>query len=151
MAPTKGATSPLVAESEPIEAQALRILLASSLLQTRRVLGVWLFGSQSDGTAGPASDIDLGVLCQPALGLGRTQLMDSLSRDLGVEADIIDLATAGPTLAWEVFTTGRLLHETDELEVERIVRQTRFDAEDAAQRNRMILLAQVPSIGGRAG
>jgi c-di-GMP-related signal transduction protein len=75
--------------------------------------------------------------------------MDSLAGELGIEADVIDLASCGATLAWEVITTGRLLHEADEQEVERFVRQARFDAEDAAQRNRMILLAQVPSFGGR--
>jgi c-di-GMP-related signal transduction protein len=75
--------------------------------------------------------------------------MDSLAGELGIEADVIDLASCGATLAWEVITTGRLLHEADEQEVERFVRQARFDAEDAAHRNRMILLAQVPSFGGR--
>jgi predicted nucleotidyltransferase len=114
----------------------------------RRVLGVWLFGSHAEGAARADSDVDLGVLCDPPLGLHRTKAMDALGRELGRDVDVIDLATASPSLAWEVVTTGRLIHEADELAVECFVRMARFAAEDWEQRNRMILLAQVGQVGG---
>ena len=43
-----------------------------------------------------------------------------------------------------MITTGRLVVERDELAVEEFVRRARWDAEDEEQRNRMILLAQIP-------
>jgi predicted nucleotidyltransferase len=128
--------------------RALELLLAWPGLQERRVAAIWLFGSHAQGTANPASDVDLAVLCDPPLGLERTRAMDVLARELGVEVDVVDLGTASPTLAWEVVTTGRIVHEEDELRVEQFVRHTRYAAEDAEQRNRMILLAHVETIGG---
>lgn len=60
---------------------------------------------------------------------------------------MIDLATAAPILTWEVLTTGRLMFEGDALRVEEFVRRARFAAEDAEQRDRMVLLAQVDGFG----
>jgi predicted nucleotidyltransferase len=114
----------------------------------RKVLGVWLFGSHAQERARADSDVDLAILCEPPLGLNRTRAMDAVGRELGADVDVIDLATTSPALAWEVLTTGRLVHETDERAVEHFVRQARFAAEDWEQRNRMILLAQVGQVGG---
>lgn len=133
-------------EPNPLE-QALALLREQSVLQARRLDGVWLFGSQARGTASSASDIDLAVLCEPALELDRFRLMDRLGRALSRDVDVIDLATAPPTLTWEVLTTGRLVFEGDAIRVEEFVRRARFAAEDAEQRDRMVLLAQVDGSG----
>lgn len=127
--------------------QALTLLLDHSELQTRRVDGVWLFGSQARGTASSTSDVDLAVLCEPALELRRFRLMDDLARALSRDVDVIDLATADPTLTWEVLTTGRLVFEGEAIRVEEFVRRARFAAEDAEQRDRMVLLAQLDGMG----
>jgi predicted nucleotidyltransferase len=68
-APPSRETADGVANFEAPETRALGSLLASATLQARRVVGVWLFGSRGNGTATVASDIDLGVLCAPPLGL----------------------------------------------------------------------------------
>lgn len=133
-------------EPNPLE-QALALLREHGALQARRLDGVWLFGSQARGTASSASDIDLAVLCEPALELDRFRLMDSLGRALSRDVDVIDLATAPPTLTWEVLTTGRLVFEGDAIRVEGFMRRARFAAEDAEQRDRMVLLAQVDGFG----
>ena len=73
--------------------QALTLLLDHSELQTRRVDGVWLFGSHARGTASSTSDVDLAVLCEPALELGRFRLMGDLGGALSRDVDVIDLAT----------------------------------------------------------
>jgi predicted nucleotidyltransferase len=130
-------------ESESLVARALALLEEENVLPARRVHGVWIFGSRVRGTAHPASDLDLALLCEPALDLDRFRLMDMLARRLGCEVDVIDLRSAAPTLTWEVLTTGRLVLETDALRVEEFVRRARFAAEDAEQRDRMILLAQI--------
>lgn len=109
---------------------------------------VWIFGSVARGEERATSDVDLAVLCKPDLALERTAVMDQVGRLLDRDVDVIDLGSAPPTLAWEIVTTGRIILERDELAVERFVRHTRYGAEDAEQRARMILLAQVGRIGG---
>lgn len=66
-------------EPDPVE-QALVLLLEHDLLRARRLDGVWVFGSRAQGTANSASDVDLAVLCEPALELDRFRLIDSLGR-----------------------------------------------------------------------
>ena len=123
--------------------RALTLLLDHSALQARRVHGVRLFGSEARGTASETSDLDLAVLCEPALQLDRFRLMDGLGRALSRDVDVIDLVTAPAMLAWEVLTTGRLVFEGDAIRLEEFMRRARFASEDAAQRDRMILLAQI--------
>jgi predicted nucleotidyltransferase len=140
-----------VNEEDPVP-QALALLLLQlrqprEAATPRRVDGVWLFGSCARGTATSESDIDLAVLCEPALELARVRLMDSLGRALSRNVDLIDLATAPPTLTWEVLTTGRLLFVDNAPRVEEFLRRARFAAEDAEQRDRMVLLAQIDGLG----
>jgi predicted nucleotidyltransferase len=127
---------------------ALRALLASPSLAERHVVAVWLFGSRVRGTEGPGSDIDIGVLCDPPLGLERTRVMDEVGRALGMDVDLVDMASAPPTLVWEIITTGRLIHEIDEERVEGFVKRARYADEDAEQRHRMELLAYAGAVGG---
>ena len=133
-----------------VDARCTRILERAQLpdlLGERRLVAIWIFGSHSRGQAREDSDLDLGVLCEPPLGLERARWMDVLSREAGVEVDVIDLGTTSATLAWEVITTGRLVVERDPVAVERFMRSARCGADDEASRNRMIVLAQTPRIG----
>ena len=118
--------------------------MSSAPMKQRRPIACWAFGSRAAGKGKPGSDVDLAVLCEPPLGLERAKVMDIVGRVLKVDIDIVDMATAPPGLCWEVITTGRLVIEHDESAVEEFVRRTRWDAEDEEQRNRMILLAQIP-------
>ena len=124
-------------------AERVLVVLAESMasLAPRTLQGLWVFGSRSRGNEGPDSDLDLALLCTPPLEFERTALGDRMGRALALEVDVVDLGSCDPILAWEVITSGRLLREWDELAVERFVREARFRAEDADQRNRMILLA----------
>jgi len=135
-------------ESDDLVARALAVLLEQGVTADRRVTGVWVFGSHARGMAHSGSDLDIAVLCEPALELDRFRLMDTLARRLERDVDVIDLDTASPTLVWEVLTTGRLIFQSDALGVEAFVRHARFAAEDAEQRDRMILLAQIAPEGG---
>ena len=94
--------------------------------------------------------MDLAVLCDPALGLERTRVIDIVGREIGVGVDVIDMGSAPPVLKWEVITTGRLLVERDQVAVEDFVRRARWEADDDEQRNRMILLAQTARAGDGA-
>lgn len=123
-------------------------LLEAPALSGRAVAGVWIFGSVARGEERPDSDVDLAVLCDPALALERAVVMDQVGRAIGRDVDVIDLRTAPPALAWEILTTGRLVVEQDEARVERFVRDARYAAEDDEQRSRMVLLAQVGRLEG---
>jgi predicted nucleotidyltransferase len=129
---------------DPLIPQAVQAMLSSAPMQQRRVIACWAFGSRVAGKARAGSDVDLAVLCEPELGLERAKVMDIVGRAVGTDIDLIDMATAPAGLRWEVITTGRLVIERDELAVEEFVRRARWDAEDEEQRNRMILLAQLP-------
>jgi predicted nucleotidyltransferase len=135
-----------VAAIEPV---LLRAISAAPSLTRRRIHGVWLFGSEGRQEGGPDSDVDVGILCEPPLGPDRPVVMDELASALSREVDVVDLALASPTLAWEVVTSGKLIREEDDLAIERFLRTTRYDAEDAEQRNRMIVLAQTGRLGDR--
>ena len=66
----------------------------------RDVSAVYLFGSQSDGSAWPDSDIDLGVLYRTRQPLATTlQLEEECERALGTKVDFVDAARAGAFLA----------------------------------------------------
>jgi predicted nucleotidyltransferase len=131
--------------------RAVAALLEARALGGRAVSGVWIFGSVARGEERPDSDVDLAVLCEPALGLDeRAAVMDQVGRVVGRDVDVIDLAAAPPALAWEILTTGHLLVERDEAHVERFVRGARYAAEDDEQRARMVLLAQVGDRGSAA-
>jgi predicted nucleotidyltransferase len=118
-------------------------------LQGRDLQGLWIFGSRARGDERNDSDMDIAILCHPPLGLEVAALIDQLSRVTGRELDIVDLATAPATLAWEILTRGRLVLERDELRVEAFLRETRHAEEDEAQRNRMVVLARAPRVGSR--
>lgn len=118
--------------------------MSSAPMKERRPIACWVFGSRGAGKGKDGSDVDLAVLCEPPLGLERAKVMDIVGRVLDVDIDLVDMATAPPGLCWEVITTGRLVIENDEFAVEEFVRRARWDAEDEEQRNRMILLAQIP-------
>ena len=127
---------------------ALLVAEASERLG-RRVQGVWVFGSFVTGRATVASDFDLGVLCDPPLGLERARVGDDVARAIDRDVDVIDLATAPAALAWEIVTSGELAIERNEPAVERFVRRARFAVDDDVGRNRMILLAQTAARSAR--
>ena len=137
-----------IASVDTLVSRAVTALLDAPAIAGRRVCGVWIFGSVARGEDLPDSDVDLAVLCEPALGLERAIVMDQVGRIVGRDVDLVDLRTAPPALAWEILTTGRLVDERDELAVEGFVRAARYAAEDDEQRSRMVLLAQVGQIGG---
>jgi predicted nucleotidyltransferase len=64
-----------------------------------------LFGSQARGTAGPESDIDIGVVGLPGDAL--LGLTAHLGHLVGQRVDLVDLRRAGPLLAFAVAREGR--------------------------------------------
>jgi predicted nucleotidyltransferase len=144
----RGPRSAWYLSSVSLASRTVAALVDAPALRGRAIYGVWIFGSVARGEERPESDVDVGVLCDPPLALERAVAMDQVARAVSRDVDVIDLRTAPAALTWEILTTGRLVLERDEAQVERFVRDARYAAEDDEQRSRMVLLAQVGRVGG---
>ncbi len=76
---------------------------------------VYLYGSRARGTAGPKSDVDLGVLFEEAppsvLGGPPDLLADQLERDLRLPVELVALNKAPADLVHRVLRDGVLVLE----------------------------------------
>ena len=75
-----------------------------------QTLAIYAFGSQVQGTAGPASDLDLAVLVAGyADPLVLWDLAGSLADLAGCPVDLLDLRAASTVMQYQVITTGQRL------------------------------------------
>ncbi|XAH24886.1 nucleotidyltransferase domain-containing protein [Xylophilus sp. GW821-FHT01B05] len=80
-----------------------------ALLQQRvpGLLGIYAFGSQMTGTAGPESDLDLAVLVAGYADPVRLwELASDLAGIAGCEVDLLDLRAASTVMQYQVLMTG---------------------------------------------
>lgn len=112
------------------------------------VVGAYLFGSRACGDETEKSDLDLAVLCDPALDLEqRIELEDELERTSGRSVDLVDVARASPFLALDVIRgeriferDGRRLDEFDLYVLRRASDLAPFERE----RRRALLATETP-------
>ena len=70
----------------------------------------YLYGSQTDGTATPESDVDLAFLsCLPIPSIQRFDIAQELSEHFNLNVDLVDLREAGAVLKTEIIMNGRQL------------------------------------------
>jgi predicted nucleotidyltransferase len=83
----------------------------------RGAIAVYLYGSTARGDAGPASDVDLGVLFesepQPTLDAPQFDLEARLERLLGRRVQVVALNRASSDLVHRVLRDGRLVLDRD--------------------------------------
>ena len=83
-------------------------------------IAAYLFGSEARGTAGPRSDVDVGVLFgaapAPTLNAQPMELEDDLRAELGRPVQVIVLDTASPDLIHRVLRDGLLVLDRDPAE-----------------------------------
>ncbi len=111
----------------PMAVGAVRAALVETLATESRVVAAYLFGSLARGTAGPLSDIDVGLLVSDGsegeAACART--MDALCRRLRTSrVDIVSLADAPVPLRYRVVRDGLLVACRDAASVERFVAET---------------------------
>jgi uncharacterized protein len=99
--------------------------------ERERIAAAYLFGSVARGTAGPRSDVDVGVLYQedPPLtleGLG-LRLEGDLESLLGKPVQVVVLNRAPVDLSIRVLRDGKLLVDRDRSKRVRFEVRTRFD------------------------
>jgi predicted nucleotidyltransferase len=79
------------------------------------VVAVYRFGSTANGSAGPASDVDVAFLAaRPFDPVGRFDLQERLAARLGRDVDLVDLQRASTVLRMQVLSRGRLLGSWDD-------------------------------------
>ncbi len=80
--------------------------------RTEEVILAYLFGSRADGTAGPQSDYDFGLLVRsPSLAL-QARLAHEIGAILGTaQVDVVILNRAPVELAYAVIAQGRLVYQ----------------------------------------
>lgn len=94
------------------------------------VVSVYLFGSEARGGTHADSDVDVGVLLDPARFTQRTErarrrteiAADLMAASHRNDVDVVVLNDAGPELAAAVVKEGRRLYCTDEEKDRRFVR-----------------------------
>ena len=106
----------------------------------QRVLGVWLFGSQSDGTATEQSDIDLAVLFDRELNFDEelafeVAVSEALKTD---DVDVLNLNWANLRMRFRGIA-GKLLYERDFVRVADFVEETLIEQRDFYPRAQSML------------
>lgn len=77
-------------------------------------MALYAFGSRVQGTAGPASDLDLAVLVPGYADPVRLwELSGELADVAGCEVDLLDLRAASTVMQYQVITTGQRLWAKD--------------------------------------
>jgi predicted nucleotidyltransferase len=96
-------------DSQAIEA-LLREFLAS-VAEREEIAAAYLFGSVARGTAGPGSDVGLGVLYSEAMLWNESELAREIKELLGFPIQLVVLNEAWPELIIRIFRESRLLLE----------------------------------------
>jgi len=92
----------------------------NQILRRNGVRVAYLFGSQADDTAGPLSDLDIGVLFADSLSaqeLFRRRLRlisDLIALFHSHRVDVVVLNQAPPALRFNVIKRGKIVHNEDE-------------------------------------
>ncbi len=80
------------------------------------VVGAWLFGSRARGSERASSDADVAVLLEHGASKDiLTRLAAALTTELGIDADVVDLASSTPVLGFEIVAHGRRVFARDAL------------------------------------
>jgi predicted nucleotidyltransferase len=89
-------------------------IIATLQAELPTLLAVYLFGSYAQGTAGPASDLDLAVLVAGKLEpLCLWELAQTLAAQAGCDVDLLDLRAASTVMQYQIITSGTRLWEKD--------------------------------------
>lgn len=120
------------ASSEPpiISRAVVRQALIDTLAGEEAVAAVYLFGSLSRGTAGPLSDIDIGLLLVDGGRADDTvceRTLETLCRRLQTSRiDVISLADATMPLRYHIVRDGSLVLCRDAAALERFIAESIF-------------------------
>lgn len=113
--------------------------LGALLRRAPDLVAAWCFGSQADPGRQRPRDLDIAVLGDAPLDLGRLlALQADVSDCVRSDAiDLVDLNRAGPVLKRQVVRTGRLLFSRDQSQVNRFELDALWEYRDSGYRRRV--------------
>ena len=110
-----------------LSAEAVESAIVETLAAEPDVVAAYLFGSIARGTAGPLSDVDVGLLIAAGHRAGRIadRVTDALCRRLGTSRiDVVPLANAPMPLRFRVVRDASLVLCRDAAALERFITET---------------------------
>jgi predicted nucleotidyltransferase len=109
--------------------------LKKLLAKDPRVLGVFLFGSQVEGTATPRSDLDLAVLFDRDLSLREELEVDvAISEVLDAfDVDLVNLNRANLAIQFRAIA-GQIVYERDPVQISDFIERVLIETRDFAPR-----------------
>jgi hypothetical protein len=113
-----------VTGESPSDRAAVERAIAESVSDEPAVIAAYLFGSVARGTAGPLSDVDLGLLLRSGSGDSAicARVMDRMCRRLGPSRiDVVSLTDAPLPLRYQVVRDGAVVLCRDAAALERFV------------------------------
>jgi len=79
-----------------------------------RLMGIYCFGSRSQGTATPNSDLDLAILTETYVDpVTLWDISGEIASKLDMDVDLLDLRAASTVMQFQVITTGGRLWARD--------------------------------------
>ncbi len=76
-----------------------------------KLQALYLFGSQSDGSATQKSDVDIAYLNQvPLSALERWEISKKLASLLSLDVDLVDIASANTVFKYRILSTGERIY-----------------------------------------
>lgn len=132
-----------VTDPAPATQAKLEDRLRSVLSACEDLVAAYLFGSRAQEHGGPASDVDVAVLCRRALPLDRLlEIEGKLVEVAGLPVDLVDLRRASPMLALDVIRGVRIVEvdATAADEYELFVLRRAGDLEPLERERRLMLL-----------
>jgi predicted nucleotidyltransferase len=110
------------------------------------LLAVYAFGSQIQGTATAASDLDLAVLIEGTADPVRLFYLSGELADIaGCVVDLVDLRTASTVMQYQIISTGQLLWTRDS--AAQIYESFILSEKTALDEARSALLAEIKTSG----
>ncbi|MBM2841791.1 MAG: putative nucleotidyltransferase [Bacteroidetes bacterium] len=105
--------------------------VVNSLSLRKDIAAVYLFGSIVSGPCTAESDADIAVLFLEKVEKGELlSLQQALSDQLGMQADLVDLAVAPVILRMQVFRKGKKLFDRNPSVTTSLIVRTLFEYDD---------------------
>jgi uncharacterized protein len=103
--------------------QAIAVITHTVLHHYPATQGIYLFGSYQTEDEWPDSDVDIAVLLPHDVAkdekhMAVSQCRNRLSDELNKEVDLVNVRLASTVFQFQIVSTGRLLHATDEKAVQ---------------------------------
>ena len=94
-----------------LDSDKKQILVDMMKQEIPKLQALYLFGSQADGTAEAASDVDVAYLCEERLSaVKRWELSQKLARSLSLDVDLIELSQTNTIFRYQIISTAERIY-----------------------------------------